>query len=64
MVSIGVQACGPVVDRGEERADRDGVLELNSPFGLLSVGSCCSTGKKLHSFFNRIQFEHLPAGSS
>ena len=61
---MGVQARGPVVDRGEERADRDGVLELKSLFGLFSVGNCCSTGKKLHSFFRRMQLEHLPAGSS
>lgn len=26
-------------------------------------GGCCSTGKKLHSFFNRMQFTHRPWAS-
>lgn len=64
----GIPVPRPFCIAGEE--DADGILGMGTTdgrtpdFGPGRVGGCWSTGKKLHSFFRRMQFMHRPLGSA
>lgn len=50
---------------GEESDEVDALVStLELARGRRSIGGCCSTGKKLHSFLRRIQLSQRPCGSS
>ncbi len=55
----------PPWSMGDDSDDDDAPISTFDPArGLRSMGGCCSTGRKMHSFFNRMQLAHRPCGSS